>query len=117
MRRHAMNAYKAYITNNRSRGLYVTWYDSVHEALNNYKNIYMYLFAEIDIRHIASTIDIGCDEGKCDVFDVYNVYDPDHQVLILIVVDDHNYFQVVDYSLDDANAWDMHIDCCEKVTK
>ena len=116
MKRHCHNAYLSYIRNKRERGLYVVIYDSINEALCNFKHVYSYFYNEMDIKHIAKCISVGCEGGECDIYDVYKEYDPDYQCMILIKVDDKNYFEVVPYTKEESDVWIQHVDCAELVS-
>jgi hypothetical protein len=116
MKRHCHNAYLCYIRNKREKGLYLVIYDSINEALCNFKHIYSYFYNDIDIRHIAKVIEVGCDDGECDIYKVYQAYDPDYQCMILIKVDDKNYFEVVNYTREEGDDWLKHTDCGESVS-
>jgi hypothetical protein len=108
MRRHVMECYKSYVNNKHRKGLYIVHYDCIEEALNKFDFVYTYVMDTDMLKTISLMSPFECDIGRC-----YDEYDPDMQVMICISIGEKSYFQICEYSLEEARSWLEHIDCRE----
>ena len=108
VKRHDMHAYLFWLRTHE-KGMLVTVYKNKIEAIVNRSPTMIYVNNVDEIRQIISRL-----EGMDFIEELYELYDPDVQVVHLIVIGDKSFAFASNYTLEEAKMWSEHIDCISK---
>lgn len=101
----------AYLRNGRKRGICIFIYKTIRDVYDSKGQcFYMDSLESIDKIDNISPV-LNDNGGKCSLHRCYDAYDPANQLLVYIRIEGEVTFQVCDYTIDDLEQSEKHIEC------
>ena len=105
-KRLTMMAYLSFVRNERRKGVLFARYKDGTEALDDKASKLMYVMDRGEVMRLQNML-VGVD----NLLEVFDLYDEDMQVLILVLVGRESFMWCETYTMEETHMWSPHVDC------